>query len=131
MGYIDWKNHTTKDIYRMWRALGDTVGIHTHFRHNNSTVKLTSILPPSTRMSYKNERTEEYSYGMLRYDSKQELLFVRCKDGWCCLSHLHVENHRVITAKEFALGYRFSNTREPSEEFMFEKMTSMSNEENK
>ncbi|PRP83703.1 methionyl-tRNA formyltransferase, mitochondrial-like [Planoprotostelium fungivorum] len=121
MGYIDWNRHTAEDVYRIWRALGDTVGVHCLFAYNGNQVKLSQVCPPDTKISYKNvEKFEgQYEPGMIKYDIQQEIVFVRCRGGWVGVSQFHVENHRTSTAKEFALGYHFSGVKMPESRYRF------------
>jgi len=124
MGYIDWQTQTSEEIYTLWRALGDTFGLNTVYRHSNTRVRLITVCPPTTQISYANANTNEESYpaGTMKFDKQQDVLFVRCKDGWCGVAKLQKENGKVLTAREFAVGYRFVNVREASEDIKFVKM---------
>jgi len=119
MGFIRWKTHGIRDIWRLWRALGDTVGVHTKYNYNQLRVRLRQILPPVLLASPTISPTEltyaEYLPGMLRYDVGQKLLFIKCIDGWIACSALQVDARRTIPASVFANGYRMRNIRAPSE----------------
>jgi len=121
MGNIRWNQHTTQQIWNLWRALGDTVGIHTRFALNQHRLQLSKLTPPSTQPSYKNisEVQKLYQPGMLKYDKNSQILFIRTIDGWIGCSELKEDARHAVTALSFVNGYRFKNQKDPSQQYMF------------
>ncbi len=66
LGSIQWNRHTARDIWIMYRALGDTLGIYSWYKHINNRVRLVTIKPPGTTLSYANAGTILY-YTILYY----------------------------------------------------------------
>ena len=126
MGFVDFVQQTPEQIYRIWRALGDTVGVHFRYlqQHQDPViVRLVNLVCPSdAKMSYQHVDADSYSPGMLKYDIKNELLFVKCKQEWLACSQLQVLGRRVLTAKQFVNGYNLLNVKNPCTDHLFVKV---------
>jgi methionyl-tRNA formyltransferase len=126
MGNIDWETQTAQDILRIQRALGDTFGTHTRYNLNQQIVRLLTLNPPQKpHISYANPELfeGEYKPGMLKYDWKQKLLFIKCLENqWLSCSHLQIQGKRALTAEQFVNGYCFRSLKRASEVHRFVKI---------
>lgn len=121
MGNIKWYQHSNEDIWRLWRALGDTIGIHTLYNFNKQRIRLVTLKPPEFKISYANPEKFEnlYSPGMLKYDIKQEILFIKCIKNWIGCSELQLDGRKIINACSFVNGYKIRNLCIPNEQHKF------------
>jgi len=125
MGFIQWDKHTAEDVWRLWRALGDTVGIYTRYKFNGQQVRLHKLKPPQFMMSYKNQERfdSQYSPGMLKYDKNHDLIFIKCAKGWIACEELQVECKIKLGAYDFVNGYGFRSIKIPTEDHKFVSLT--------
>lgn len=74
LGYIRWEKHKVEDIFLLWRALGQSVGVHTGFTQTGSQrVRLWKILAPG--MASPPTSATGYVPGMIKMQLKPGMNF--------------------------------------------------------
>jgi methionyl-tRNA formyltransferase len=73
LGYIRWHKHKLEEIFLLWRALGQSVGVHTAFTQTGShRVRLWKILAPG--MAAPPSSSSGYVPGMIKMQLKPGML---------------------------------------------------------
>jgi len=107
-GNIDWKKHSNLDVYRLWRAYGDTCGIHTMLQHpagSRVRVRLCDILNPATT-PVPNDLPKDATSSSIFPHPKTNLLWAKCNEGWSAIGSLQTEAKKVLKAIEWSNGYK-------------------------
>ncbi len=138
MSNLKWHESNPHQVFNKWRALGDTVGVHTFFK--GSRVKLFNFVPPSSlkatpdsSQSSKDPQllTGEAVPGSLKYDKERQVLWIKSvpmpdvdphhswreKHGWIGVTHLQFEGRKVMDARSFYNGYIVKEKGEGSMQF--------------
>jgi len=106
MGNLDWEHQDAPKLYSQWRAFGDTLGVFTYY--GDLRIKVMKIERPGAFEfpMRKGDRIGDIgTAGELRYDKKQNLLWVKCKGGWIACSRLQIDGKRPLDATSFVNGY--------------------------
>ncbi|XP_046858796.1 methionyl-tRNA formyltransferase, mitochondrial-like [Xenia sp. Carnegie-2017] len=102
IGYIRWSEHTCEDILRLHKAIGNRFGLKCKWK--GKIVKLETFTGCEDDKELTRTQVNA-DFGQFFYDSDNNVLYIKCKDGWIgCLS-LRLEYRKSMSAKEFVNGY--------------------------
>ncbi len=88
-----------EEVYRLWRALSDTFGVHSFLPDGKTRIKL-------VRLEGFGEAAQRDEPGTMRFLPRQKLLTVACGDGRCVLvGAVQLEGRRAQSPQDFANGY--------------------------
>jgi len=113
MGKITWATQTAQEVWILWRALGDTVGVFTNLQIPNGAkyrVKLAQIYPPHT-LPPSDLPLHAPSGHLVHY---RGTLWVKCKDNWLGIAELHTEGKKKQPAASWANGYLIGKPNMPN-----------------
>eukprot|EP00009_Paramoeba_aestuarina_P000130 CAMPEP_0201509828 /NCGR_PEP_ID=MMETSP0161_2-20130828/2764_1 /ASSEMBLY_ACC=CAM_ASM_000251 /TAXON_ID=180227 /ORGANISM="Neoparamoeba aestuarina, Strain SoJaBio B1-5/56/2" /LENGTH=384 /DNA_ID=CAMNT_0047904891 /DNA_START=107 /DNA_END=1258 /DNA_ORIENTATION=- len=108
---ILWKDMTVEQIHRYFLVLGH-VGLYTWLPRSRGRLrqihfeKIEKIDPKN--ISQEVDLTTSNPPGTIKYDKANQVLLVRCADGWIGVKEMNVENHGLMGAAEFANGFVLS-----------------------
>jgi methionyl-tRNA formyltransferase len=121
MGNIKWKLYNSQKIYKLWKALGETYGIYAKYEFLNERVRLYKLhSPEEIKFQSKNGRDSEFEPGMLQFDKTQNILFIKCIDGWIGCSEIQVNQRNRMDASSFVNGYEFRGLNVPDKLHKFD-----------
>jgi methionyl-tRNA formyltransferase len=121
---VRWEQQTADDVARMWRALGDTVGVQSFLWPDGKRFKLERVV--GTRHSVARTPLSQTAFishclsklifirlpaicaalgppGTIALDG--QLLAVQCREGQLLLDQVVVQNRKPTSAVDFAHGY--------------------------
>ncbi|XP_005105299.2 methionyl-tRNA formyltransferase, mitochondrial [Aplysia californica] len=97
--FIDWENQTVDELDRQYRALFETTELRTDWE--GTTVRMLDMAAPSLDPCVDLDSSSPP--GLPVYDKKNNVLWVRCKDGWTGFFSILIK--KKMSAKAFYNGY--------------------------
>ncbi|KAN0027162.1 hypothetical protein ACTFIU_009847 [Dictyostelium citrinum] len=124
MSKLEWSSQTAKEIWILYKAFSDNIGLHTMIHNKKSKsdkrIKVREMLKPdSTNEMYKQllmdidnyeSRNSTLKYGtyFLETDKSKlyhNIMWVKCKDGWVGITKLFEEGKKnTVKSSEFVFG---------------------------
>jgi len=99
---VDWNKLTKKEIYRIYRAVGNQFPLRVEWK--GKPLALTSLAPESTATP--DFQSSDAVPGDVVYHPPSKLLYAQSRDGeWVGVSHLGFPTKKVLNAAGFANGY--------------------------
>ncbi|CAF1373724.1 unnamed protein product [Adineta steineri] len=99
--FIDWHNHTTEDIDRLYRALNQIANLRTIFRQKPVRLKLLTLINDQNILNDLNAISSQP--GTAIYNKSLECICIRCKNGWIGFKKLAYL--KSMYARDFHNGY--------------------------
>ncbi|XP_028402671.1 methionyl-tRNA formyltransferase, mitochondrial-like [Dendronephthya gigantea] len=116
--YIKWGEFTCGYIQRLSCATRQRFGLKCKW--NNQIVTLGKLDICSTSLP---GPPEDAVVGQPYYDCDENLLFIKCKDGWVGWKSLKMQHRKSITARDFYNGYLVDKNTEKTTSTLFQNMT--------
>jgi len=102
---IDWEVLENKDVYNLWRAVGDFMKLRTKYSETGLGLRIGTVLHPSVLEGAQLE--EEDDPGTVRYirrGKNQKYVCVKCREGWVAISDIYYHNKKVMSPTDFYNG---------------------------
>ncbi|KAN0035663.1 hypothetical protein ACTA71_004947 [Dictyostelium dimigraforme] len=128
MSKLEWQSQTAKEIWILYKAFSDNIGLHTMIHNKKSKsdkrIKVREMLQPdSTNEIYKqllediekyeNKNSTTLKHGTFFLETNKSkpyhnIMWVKCKDGWVGITKLFEEGKKnTVKSSEFLFGKNF------------------------
>ena len=107
MAHVNFEALDAKQVYDLWRALGDLAKLYTIYAETKTEVRLATCYPPSTTASTNqlNQNAKPGSLQFLKLGKKQKYLCVKCREGWAAFSGIYYGKRKEMNPTDFYNGY--------------------------
>ncbi|TPX40692.1 methionyl-tRNA formyltransferase [Synchytrium endobioticum] len=118
---IVWSEMTAEHVYRLYRAVGAKIPLHTTFRGKRA--QLTQLLNPSTIPSLcmmkfpdsildPNAKPGTIIVHPNETEEDEYILYIKCSDAWIPCTRIHMQSKREIAIGQFDNGYQIVSGQE-------------------
>jgi len=107
MARVDFEQLEARQVYDLWRAVGDLSKLRTIYQETGEVVLLATCLPPATT-SATTRLPPAAAPGTLHYlklGKKQKYLCVRCREGWVAFTGIFYGKRKEMSPVDFYNGF--------------------------
>ena len=107
MAQVDFEAMDAKQVYDLWRAVGDISKLQTIYSETKTEVRLAICHPPSTT-ALTNQLDQNAKPGNLQFlklGKKKKYLCVKCCEGWAAFSGIYYGKRKEMNPTDFYNGY--------------------------
>ena len=107
MAQVDFEAMDAKQVYDLWRAVGDLSKLQTIYSETKTEVRLAICYPPSTTASTNqlNQNAKPGNLQFLKLGKKKKYLCVKCREGWAAFSGIYLGQRKEMNPTDFYNGY--------------------------
>ena len=107
MAQIDFETMDAKQVYDLWRALGDLAKLHTIYSGTKTEVRLATCYPPSTTATTNQLKLDARpgTIQFLKLGKKKKYVCVKCREGWAAFSGIYYGKRKEMNPTDFYNGY--------------------------
>ena len=102
---IDWSAMSSKQVYNLWRAVGDLTKLRTKYQETGLDVRIGSIMHPRCLEGADlSAEAEPGTVVFIRRSKKDKYVCVKCLEGWVAISDIYYHNKKVMRPIDFYNG---------------------------